>query len=185
VEQPQQTTTAPAKAAKPLVVRMDRSRDHATVHGDRLPADVHVNVHFYQNGLPFNAAGILIADHPDIEADPKLQARVARLLEKAAKARAAAPGNDADDPDDEDRDEDDRLDGDEGEGTDNDPEPVNLEAWARGEQEVPWQQVSDAIARRFSRRITGKRDALELLIENHVLSIGAVSKKHRKLLESD
>lgn len=175
--QPQQ----PTPKVKPIVVHMDRSRDYATVHGDRMPNDPHLNVHFYQNGLPFNAAGILVQDHPEILNDEKKQAKVARLIKKAEMLRAAAPGNDADD---EDRDDDDR-DEDEDEDRENEPAPINLVKWAAGEQKVQWQQVSDAVTRKLSKRPVSKRDALEMLIEQRVVAKGALSQEHRRIVDSD
>jgi hypothetical protein len=162
MEKPQQETKA--------IVRLDKSRDYATVHGDRRPGDPHHEVHFYQYGLPFNAHGILLADHPEIEADPKKTAAMEKLMKRAAKVKVEAPVGDATDE---------ILDG---EGEDGDKPDLNLEMWARGEQKWPWQQVSDAIAARFAKRVTSKKDAAELLVEERVVSIGSLSDDLRKLV---
>lgn len=171
-------------------VRMDRSRDFATTHGERLPGDRDVDVHFTQDGLPFNSRGILLIEHPILTAETpeaaKLRRKVERRLEKLAKAKPIARASDtdapADDDEDEDRDEAERDDEDE---DDEGPEPVNLEAWAKGEQEVQWNEVTQAIAQRYHKRVSNKKDALELLIEERVVSSGALSSKHRKTLEKD
>lgn len=167
-----------AKRRAPVIIRMDRSRDFGTVHGDRPAGDPHARVHFYQGGLPFDAAGVLLKDHPEIEQDEKKQAKVLRLLAKAEKARAQAPG---DDPDGEDQDEDEDHDADE----DDAPAPFTLANWAAGRTDVPWQQVTDAITRKFSKRVQDKRSALEMLIAEGVVTMGALSAKHRAIVQSD
>lgn len=158
-------------------VRMDKSRDHATVHGERIPGDPHAAVHFTQNGLPFDAQGILIIDHPVFEPDSEkpskhaiqLRERADKLMTKAIKsAKPKVEGEAAD------------VDNDDG-GTDDGP--ANLETWARGEAKVPWNEVTQAIAKRFSRRVSNKHDAIELLVEERVVSRGDLSDEHRKLLD--
>lgn len=162
MEKPQQETKA--------IVRLDRSRDHSTIHGERRPDDLHYNVYFYQYGLPFDAHGILIDNHPEIEADPRKKAAMEKLMKKATKVKVTAPGDAALDA---------LLDGEE--ESDDTPD-LNLEMWARGEQKWPWQQVSDAIAARFSKRVTDKKGAVEVLIEERIVSIGALSVELRKLV---
>lgn len=170
-------------------VRMDKSRDYATTHGERLPGDRDVDVHFTQDGLPFNAAGILLSEHPMMTAETpagaKLRRKVERRLEKLAKAKPIARASDTGAPadDDEDEDRDDDAVHDEEDEDDDGPPPVNLEAWAKGEEEVQWNEVTQAIARRYAKRVANKRDALELLIEERVVAVGALSVKHRKALE--
>lgn len=160
-------------------VRMDKSREHSTIHGERTPDDPHAGVHFYQDGLPFDAQGILCADHRDLQGDSKqavkLREIVERKMKKASKSQKivdgeapAAPADDDDEPEAPEAD---------------DNEPVNLEAWARGEQKVAWNDVSQAIARRFKRRVTGKLDAIEFLIEQKVIAKGALSAEHAKLFQ--
>jgi hypothetical protein len=43
-------------------IRLDKTRPYSTAHGDRQPEDPHYNVHFVQDGLPFDASGELVAD---------------------------------------------------------------------------------------------------------------------------
>ena len=162
-------------------VRMDKSREYSTVHGERPPDDPHAGIHFYQDGLPFDAHGILVADHPELQGDSKqatkLRELVERKMKKASKVAAVeekSPNALADDDEPED-DQEPEVD---------ETEPVNLEAWARGEQKVIWNEVSQAIARRFSRRVGGKKDALEFLIEEKVVMLSNLSVEHQKLVRS-
>lgn len=152
------------------VVRLDKSKDFSTVHGERLRDDRHAKVFFYQDGLPFGSDEKLIHDHPDILEEPtgKLKERVAILQRQALKRASSSQGDTMDD--------DDAPSGDEA------PADVNLSAWAQGEK-FPWQSVTNAIARRFARRVSNKRDALELLIEEHVVSVDKLSPDFKKLLQ--
>lgn len=146
-------------------VRMDRSRDYSTIHGERTPGDRHAAVHFYQDGLPFDSQGFLIVEHPDVLDNPKLIELVDRKLKKAAKAKVEAPGDDADAP------------------SDDGPADVNLEAWARGEQQVAWQEVSNAIGKRFTRRVQSKAAAIEFLVDEKVVRYDDLSPEHQKLVK--
>ena len=47
--------------------RLDRSRYHSTVHGERTPDDPMASVHYYQDGLPFDSAGHLVEELLDDE----------------------------------------------------------------------------------------------------------------------
>lgn len=168
-----------AKPAKVVIPRMDKSRDFSTVHGDMNPGNPDAAVNFVQDGLPFNAAGRLILDHHTILESEKLQAKVEKLLVKAQKAAAANPGDELDDDEIERLEselDDDDEDGDE-------PEIVNLVSWAAGQKEYPWQHVTDRIAAKHGRRATNKKQAIEILLEEKVIAIGALSKKHRKLVQ--
>lgn len=160
-----------------VLVRMDKSRDHAFVMGERVPGNSHQTTHYYQNGLPFDSQGILIHDHPDFEPEAEkpskraqdLRAKATKLAQRAIKQ--ATPRQEGEEPD-----------------PDAEPEekgPVNLEQWARGEARVPWQEVSQAIARRFSKRVANKADAVELLLKERVVSMAQLSDEHRKLVDGD
>lgn len=152
-------------------VRMDKSSDYTTVHGERMVGDPHHSVHYFQDRLPYDARGFLIPDHPDILGDENLKKRAEKLLKAASKQKRAAPGDAA-------------VAGEEAEG-DGDDKPVNLEVWARGEDDWPWQQVTNAIARKFARRVSNKRDALELLVTEKVIAPGDLSVANKKLLDAD
>lgn len=156
---------------------MDRSRDYATVHGERLAGDRHAKVFFYQDGLPFDSQGELLADHPDITEDPKKAAKVERLQARAAKLLEKARG-DRDEDDDED--DEDKEKSSEDDGVEDDP--INLADWARGTQKLQWQLVTNAIAQRFAVRVSDKRGALELLVAERVVSKGELSREHQRLL---
>jgi hypothetical protein len=159
------------------VVRMDKSRDFATCHGERTPGNSHVGVHFYQNGLPFDAQGVMVADHPDFEPESEkpskqailLRERAEKLMAKAIKsAKPKVEGEAAEDGNDDSG----ASDG-----------PANLETWARGETRVQWNEVTQAIAKRFHVRVSSKAAAIELLVQERVVAIGDLSDEHRKLLD--
>jgi hypothetical protein len=159
-------------------VRMDKSRTFATVHGDRLAGDTHQNVHFYQDGLPFDAKGMLVADHPEVVSNDKLMALVERKMKKAQKAapveNLTAPAGDGDD---------DEVDGDSDDGDKaGADEPINLSSWARGEQKLEWQLVTNAIGQRFSVRVGSKLHAIELLLKEGIVTKGDLSREHQKLV---
>lgn len=187
-----QATAAPspetqAKPAKPPVVRMDKSRDYATIHGDRLPGDPDEHLHYTQDGLPFDAHGRLMLTHHTIMTRPALQKKAEVLLLRAMKKQAANPGNV--DPEDAEEieenldqtfaDVDDDEDEDDGEG------PINLADWAAGTAQHPWQDISNAIASRYATRVMNKKQAIELLVRERVVTAGVLSKAHRKLLDQD
>ena len=165
--------------AKPPIVRMDRSRDFASVHlGERTDNDPHKDVFFYQDSLPYSSQGALLWQRAEVMDNPKLKAKAERLLKRALKLRLEAPGDDADDEDDEDEDIEKEEEIEEG------PLKVNLTEWAAG-KDFQWQEVSNAIARRFFKRVNNRRAALELLVEEKVIAVAGLSKAHRKLLESE
>lgn len=159
------------------VVRMDRSRDFGTVTGERTPDSVHATLHFIQNGLPFDSEGMLIHDHVFFEADKEkpsknallLRDRAEKLIQKAIKnARPRVEGEPV--PEGEEEEEEQKG-------------PANLEEWARGEARVPWQEVTQAIARRFGKRVANKTDAITLLLEERVVAKANLSEEHRKLVD--
>ena len=160
----------------PQVRVLDRSRSYSTVHGERPPGDPHAGVHFYQDGLPIDAQGFLVANHPDLQGDgkqaTKLREIAERKLRKGIKQAKRDEVSETDAP----------VEVDEDDGEIDDDQPVNLEAWARGEQRVVWGEVTQAIARRFSRRVASKKDAIEFLVAEHVVAADQLSAEHQKLL---
>ncbi len=163
---------APSQRAK---VYLDRSRDFSTVHGDRTKDDPHHRVNAFQNGLPFNASDELIYDHPDVQDNEANRAKADRLIARAQKLldRARSSGVSDEDDDDEGSEEvNDEIGG-----------AVDLGAWARGVADWPWQEITNAIARRFSKRIKDKHDALELLLTEKVVQPGQLSKQHRAIVD--
>lgn len=163
------------------LVRMDRSRDFATCHGERTPDSEHATLHFIQSGLPFDSEGVLITDHAFFEPDKQnpskralmLRERAEKLIQTAAKQsrpRVEGEPETADETADE-------ANGSRG--------SANLESWARGEARVPWQEVTQAIARRFSVRVANKQGAIELLLKERVVNMAELSDEHRKLVDGD
>lgn len=166
------------KPPSPPQIKMDRSRDYSTVHGDRGPGDPHRHVHFYQNGLPFNAQGILVIDHPEMtEESPegeKRRAAAEKLIRRAMKHQAKAEPDDADRADvtDDDGDEDDDNGG-----------IVNLEEWITGRQQYPWAEVGNAIAARYSKRVVSQPEAVVFLVEEKLVPANQVAKRFQKFLQ--
>jgi hypothetical protein len=159
-------------------VRMDRGKVFATVHGERAPGDRHAAVHYFQDGLPFDVGGYLIPDHPDLMGDdPKakklreLAERKIKRAEKAAKEKPAAKSDDDADGEDAEAESDDR------------DEEVNLEAWARGEKDYQWLDITQTIARRYNKRVKDKEAALDLLIEEKVVTVDDLPPHFRKLIK--
>ncbi len=168
----------------PPRVRMDRSRSFSTVHGDRVPGDPHCGVMYYQDGIPCDAEGYFIFDHPDMQAKGPVGDKRRKMAEKhikramaaAAKVRVKPPK--AVDEDDED-----------GEATDTEAEDddeedllpaVNLGEWLRGRQEVEWNDVSQEIARTYKKRIAKIEDAVAFLVKEGVCPRNELRPKFKK-----
>jgi hypothetical protein len=138
-------------------LRMDRSKDFSTIHGERTPDDRHARVHFYQDGLPFDAQGFYLDGFLDDSSDPdgKIRALAERRLRKL-EGQALPADADAEALDEE-------LakagaKGGAGQGDD-----VNLEAWARGEAQYIFGEVRAAIKKRFGQVVKDQKGAIELL----------------------
>ncbi len=146
-------------------LRMDRSKPFSTVHGERVPGDPHQNTHFFQDNMPFDAAGLLIYDAID---DPKIKAIADRKLKKAPAAKtgesrsAEGDGDDGDDDHETDND----ADGDKKPPASVSPDDVNLEAWLRGEQAYPWFSITKAVRERHNANISKASDMVEFLIRD-------------------
>jgi hypothetical protein len=139
---------------------MDRSKPFATVHGERSPGDVHQNIHFFQDGMPFDAGGLLV--YEAIE-DPKIKALADRKLKKLP---AAKPEADGDGADDDDRDNDAGGDSAPPVSTPTSPDDVNLEAWLRGEASYPWFAITKAVRERHSNNISKQAEMVEFLVRD-------------------
>jgi hypothetical protein len=179
---------APAELPK---VRMDRSRTFATVHGERGADDIHSGVMFIQDGIPADASGYFIFDHPDMqlkgpEGDRRrkmAEKHIKRALAAAAKAPPKVERAARDDDDDE---EVDGMPKDEGEDEDEDDgllPAVSLAAWLRGEQDVVWNDVSQEIARTYKKRIAKIDDAVNFLVKEGVCSKGELRAKFKKFAD--
>jgi hypothetical protein len=173
-----------AAVIPPPKVRMDRSRAFSTVHGTRTPDDPLTAVHYIQDGIPADAGGFFIFDHPMMLAKgkdgDKMRAAASRKIERALKqaAKAPPPKQAADDAD-----EDANVDAGDEEPEDDLLEPINLEAWLRGEQEVEWQEVTQELARRFKVRKSKVEDAVEFLVKEGVVPKAQLRKKFQKFVD--
>lgn len=166
-------------------VRMDKSRAYSTIHGDRVPGDPHCGVMYRQDGIPCDAEGYFIFDHPDMnkrgpEGD-KLRKVAAKKIERQLKIDATKPPKPvrvASEDDDEDVDT---------ESGDKEGEelldPVSLDAWLRGEQEVEWNDVTQEIARRYKKRIAKMSDAVEFLVKEGVVPKAQLRKSFQKFVD--
>jgi len=162
----------PAGGEKPRAeVYLDRSRDFSTIHGDITNGDPHHGIAAYQDGLPFNHSDELLYDHPEVQTDPNKLKKADRLINRAQKlldrARSAEPAEEIEDDDDPDQ----------AEG------PVNINAWARGIADWPWQEITNFIARKYSKRVKDKHDALELLLNEKAVTLAQLSPKHRAIID--
>lgn len=137
--------------AQALRVILDRTRKHATVHGE-----VEHGLAYKQDGLPFNAQGELIEA---LVVTPDQKATLERKLKKAkankSKPQAADPvqqpvqaqASDEDDDDDALTDED-----------------INFDAWARGIERYEWIALQRAAKKRFAKVFTSKEQLVEFLV---------------------
>lgn len=150
------TSSVPAVATAARL-RMDRSKDFSTIHGERAPSDPHARVHFYQDGLPFDSQGFYLAGFLDDSNDPdgRLRALVERRLRKL-EGQALPADADADALDDQ-------LTKSGAKGGAGQGDDVNLEAWARGEAQYIFGEVRAAIKKRFGQVVKDQRGAIELL----------------------
>lgn len=132
------------------VVTLDRSKAFSTVHGERTPGDPHYGVHFFQDGLPFNAGGELMMDKVPSE----LRELAARKVEKVKAQMASTKG----------------AAGDGGASTSGgppmgDPNDVNLEAYLRGRMQYQWFAIVAAVRNRYHTTKQGKKDLIAFLVE--------------------
>lgn len=174
-----------APVMAPPRVRMDRTRSFSTIHGDRGPSDPHYGMAYRQDGIPCDAEGYFMFDHPDMRrpgrdgdhARKMAEKHIARALKQAAKAPPPKPAKAADDED---------FDGDEAEGLDAENEdddllpPVSLGAWLRGDQEATWNDVSQEIARTYKKRIAKTEDAVAFLVKEGVCPKAELRPKFKK-----
>lgn len=133
-------------------LRLDRSRPHSTIHGERAPGDPHQFAFFCQDGIHYDAHGLHL-DH--LIADDKTRQLVERRLKRQVKAasREEEPSED---------------------GADAAPDPseasdasfVNIEAWLRGDAKYQWFAVTKAVRERFHQNITKLKDMVEFLVED-------------------
>jgi hypothetical protein len=176
--EPQAAQVAPPK------VRMDKSRSFSTIHGERGPGDPHAGVMFRQDGIPCDASGFFLFDHPDmLEKGPEGDKRRKMADKHIKRALAQALKNP---PKPVKADDDESLDDDAEEAEDDENEDdgllpaINLGAWLRGEQDVEWNDVSQEIARTYKKRISKEGEAVEFLVSQGVVGKGELRQKFKK-----
>jgi len=137
-------------------LRIDKSRPHSTIHGERGPDDPHKLSAFHQDGIYFDAQGLHL-DH--LIEDDKTRALVDKRLKRQTKAARPAAEQDGDD----DGDDNDIGGGKQG-GGDDAAADVNLESWLRGDAKYQWFAITKAVRDRYHQNITKQRDMLEFLV---------------------
>lgn len=147
------------KPKPPLLrLRMDKSKYFTTVHGERAGDDPHSKVQAYQDGLPFDAEGLVILELVPEDKKEMVERRMAKLNSVKSAVPAAtqqeAPENASNGGNDDD---------DKGSDTSGD---VNLESWLRGEARYPWFTVVAAIRSRFNKQVSNTTDAVTFLVED-------------------
>lgn len=154
-------------------LRMDGGKYFSTVHGERPPGDPHQDVHYMQDGLPFDANRVLISRM--IEGDERLVALAAKKLSRQKRQVAAVvPAEDTtivpqDAPDDEDEDD--------------GPADVNLEMWLTGEAKYIFAQIRATIADRYQKRgINSVDGAVEFLVEQGVVPVDRLCPAFQKMM---
>jgi hypothetical protein len=116
----------------PHPLRLDRSRYHASEHGD------HPNpIHFWQDGLPFDAHGALCTEHCDAEQLGKADRKAKRIKPKPGEGGGDAPLDDGE---------------------------VNLELWAKGEARYVPAKVFAAVRERYNKSVSSFADAIDFLV---------------------
>lgn len=179
--------TSAVQEQKPVIIRLDPSKTHSTVHGDRTPDDPHYRVHYWQGGLPFDAEGVLIPDDGrrqvtngvDSESKPvrfqmlyddKKAALLARKIERATKHVKT------EEPEEVTR---------ESEEAEKQlaAEEVNFVSWLTGEaQYEPW-MLFKACETRFASKQTKLKDLIEFLVlDEKVIPEDRVAPAFKKLL---
>lgn len=157
-------------------LRIDKSKAFSTVHGERTPGDPHANIHFYQDGLPYNAQGFYVDGKLDDTSDPegKLRALVERRLRKLEGQSLPA------DADAELKDQIAAANAPGGKGGGDD---VNLEAWARGEAQYIFGEVRSAIKKRFGLNVKDAKAAVECLaLDEKIVPEEALAPDFKKIL---
>lgn len=164
-------------AGTAVLLRLDRSRAFSTVHGERAPDDPHAGIHFYQDGLPFDAQEVYVPDqlNDKNDRDGKLRAMVERRLRKlegvATPADAEAEAAASDPP----------LPGAKPNAAEADD--MNLVAWARGEAQYLFGNVREAIRKRYSQVVKDQRGAVECLLDEKAVTEADLSPAFKQLLD--
>lgn len=148
------------------VIRVDKTQPYATVHGDRPLIDPAYHQHYQQDGLPFDAHGVLLPDDGKTEPftasvdgevmrfAPLYSADMrAAVAEKMKRLKKVAVGKATTDPEHE-RDIRAAHDG-------PSADDVNFVSWLRGEADYEPRYLFAAWAARYGAKHTSKRALIE------------------------
>lgn len=163
-----------------IQLRLDKSRDFSTIHGERNPGDPHYYVHAMQDGLPFGADDFLVPDDGKLSSwteaveredgttkiirhEPLYTAKMRASVEKkvkrlAAKRAGVRPVARAE------VDEDDEADTDEADDTNFGPDEINLISWLRGDFDYQPNELFAAVRKRYGKNCTTKKEVVEELV---------------------
>lgn len=156
-------------------IRLDRSRNFQSVHGERSPSDPHYLVHYFQDGLPFGADELLIHDDGKKESWtealeredgttkqvrhwPLYNDKMRMVLDKkvkkltASKRVIARPNR----PEVDDDGIEPHL--------EFSADEVNLQSWLRGELDYEPNEIFAAVRKRYGLACTTKRAVVEELV---------------------
>lgn len=167
-------------------ISMDRSRPFSEIHGARGHGDPHQNCHFIQDGLYYDAEGILILDHAEYEAQTRegqkkreaLQKKIKRHVAKMQSRRQALHAEGGPDmPRGIEAIDDDEDDG------DGEEKEVDLTAWITGREQYEWSVLTQVIAQRYKSRVASIADAIPFLVKEGLVTEGQVAKKFKKYLD--
>lgn len=167
-------------------ISMDRSRPFSEIYGARGPGDPHQNCHYIQDGLFFDAEGMLILDHVDYETQNregqlKRQALEKKIKRHVAKMQGRRQAVHAEGGPDMPRGIE-ALDDDEAEADGEDKE-VDLSAWITGREQYEWSVLTQVIAHRYKSRVASIADAIPFLVKEGLVTEGQVARKFRKYLD--
>lgn len=160
-------------------IRLDESRPFSTIHGERNPGDPHYHVHAFQDGLPFDAKGVLVPDDGKVESwtealeredgttkivrhQPLYTASMRATLEKRMKKlvsskRVVARKPGVADPDGVD------------EHLEFGADEVNLISWLKGEIEYTPNEVYAAVKKRYGTSYARLREVVAELVDDQKL----------------
>lgn len=156
-------------------LRMDKSKVFSTVHGERTPGDFHAGIFFYQDGLPFDSQGFYVEGKLDDsnDADGKLRELVDRRLRKLVNKQTPA---------DADAEREEQLTAASAPSGRGGADEVNLEGWARGEDQYIFAEIRAAIKKRLGMHVKDTKNALEVLYDEKIVAETDLSDNHFQIL---
>lgn len=165
-------------------LRVDRSRVHSTIHGERTPGDPHVRAHFQQDGLLFDGQGKLIPELVPEHLKDKVAKKIRKLngdksvaLPAPEKEQEPVQQVASDESDDEEEDED------EDDDAPASSDDINIESWLKGQANYQWFAVAKAIRQRFNKNVKDSADAVLFLVtEEQVIAPADLAPKFQSFL---